>query len=65
MYNNAPLDIALHIIKHECNKHASCNNCPLYNNYYLQCGVKITAPDGWDLKSDHNNNQESLFEWEE
>lgn len=56
---NNILDFSLHVIKNECGKYGECNKCPLYNHYYRQCGVKMTAPNDWDLKSDydHNNNQ--------
>ena len=58
------LEFALKTIKAECERHVTCQYCPLYNNYYMQCGVTMTNPADWSLAND-NDVVESLFKQED
>lgn len=42
------LNLALMIIRDECNKHDECTDgCPLYNYHYSECSVKSNTPNSW------------------
>ena len=61
---NNKLREALAVIKEECTKHTTCDDCPLstYVSSYLVCGVQDCDPCNWKMNTADCNDLTQIFE---
>lgn len=51
LVNISEIISALGVIKHECEIHSECSNCPFH--VASSCGIKRCSPEEWDIASNY------------